>query len=374
MKVLYIGYYRDGTGWANAAQGYILSLDAAGVDVVPRFVKLNDRDASIPTRIKQLEGRSHKNCDIVIQHLLPHHMEFNGEFEKNIALYVTETDHCKNTFWPERINLMDEAWVPNSYMAERSSINSYIETKHKVVPHAACMEKYQKEYEPLKIPETEGKFVFYYIGEINKRKNISDLLKAFHTEFEKSEDVSIVLKAHSSQGGRSYSERQLRELSSAVKIGLKLYPRESDYNEEVFICDYLSEEDIMRLHSSFDCFVSATYGEAWGIPIFDAMAMGKTPICTNCSGPKDYLVDSGYLVNSNKTPCFGMTETFGDMYVGNENWDSIDINCLRQSMRTAFENNKDRESRSTHGMNNAYNYSYDAVGSIMKKILEEKNA
>ena len=43
MKVLYIGHYREGTGWGRAAIDYILSMDAAGIEVVPRAVKLNDR-------------------------------------------------------------------------------------------------------------------------------------------------------------------------------------------------------------------------------------------------------------------------------------------------------------------------------------------
>ena len=47
MKVLYIGCYRDGTGWAKAAQNYILSLDTAGVEVVPRFIKLNDNNSEM---------------------------------------------------------------------------------------------------------------------------------------------------------------------------------------------------------------------------------------------------------------------------------------------------------------------------------------
>ena len=98
MKVLYLGYYRDGTGWAKAAQNYILALDSVGIDVVPRYVKLNDINGQIDERISELETKSDKGCDFVIQHLLPHHMDFNGNFKKNIALYVTETDSCKNTF------------------------------------------------------------------------------------------------------------------------------------------------------------------------------------------------------------------------------------------------------------------------------------
>ena len=55
MKVLYIGCYRDGTGWGQAAIDYILSLDAAGIDVVPRPIKLNDRQINLPKRISELE-------------------------------------------------------------------------------------------------------------------------------------------------------------------------------------------------------------------------------------------------------------------------------------------------------------------------------
>ena len=93
MKVLYIGCYRDGTGWAHAAQDYILSLDTVNIEVVPRFVKLNDNFAEIPKRIEDLENNDDKNCDVVIQHVLPHLMDYRGDFQKNIALYVTETDH-----------------------------------------------------------------------------------------------------------------------------------------------------------------------------------------------------------------------------------------------------------------------------------------
>lgn len=372
MKVLYIGYYRDGTGWAHAAQGYILSLDAAGVDVVPRYIKLNDSDREIPERIEQLERKSDKGCDIVIQHVLPHHLDFNGNFDKNITIYVTETSHCKNTSWPERINLMDEAWVPNSYMAEESAVNSHIQTPHYVVPHAFDTNKYQEEHKKLKIPEIENKFNFYYIGEINRRKNIGALLKAFHLEFGPEEDVSILLKAHLPGASAHESENYLSEMCEQIKNGLKLYVDKTMYHRELFVCDYISEEDILSLHSSMDCFVSASFGEAWGIPIFDAMAMGKTPICTNSSGPKDFLEGGGQLVKSRKEPCFGMLETFSEVYVGNEDWDVIDINHLRSCMREAYENEESRKKMSKKGVNNAYKYSYSEVGEIMKSILEGK--
>lgn len=370
MKVLYIGCYRDGTGWAHAAQGYILSLDAVGIEVVPRFIKLNESYHEIPERIQELEQNNDSDCDAVIQHVLPHHLDFNGSFDRNIALYVTETNHCNNTCWPERINLMDEAWVPNRFMAKEVSKNSNIFTPHQIVPHAADISKYQKEYQPLEIPALDNKFVFYYIGECNRRKNIGTLLKAFHLEFGPEEDVAIVLKAHIPEQSAEESEYHLKDLSNKVKDGLKLYPSLDLYHNEIFVCGYLPEEQIMRLHATCDCFVSASLGEAWGIPVFDAMAMGKTPICTDTGGPSDFLKRGGYLIESKKEPCFGMIETFSELYVANEMWDVPSIEGLRSSMRKAFEDKNDRMSKSSFGVEDSYEYSYYNVGKKMQSILE----
>ena len=43
MKVLYIGHYKDGTGWGNAALNNILALNSAGVDVVPRAITYEEK-------------------------------------------------------------------------------------------------------------------------------------------------------------------------------------------------------------------------------------------------------------------------------------------------------------------------------------------
>ena len=72
MKVLYIGHYREGTGWGRAAIDYILSMDAAGIEVVPRAVKLNDRQPELPPRLLELENQESSGCDVCIQHVLPH--------------------------------------------------------------------------------------------------------------------------------------------------------------------------------------------------------------------------------------------------------------------------------------------------------------
>ena len=58
MKVLYIGHYREDTGWAQAARDYILAMDSVGIDVVCRNVTLTQWSEDIPQRIKHLESKN----------------------------------------------------------------------------------------------------------------------------------------------------------------------------------------------------------------------------------------------------------------------------------------------------------------------------
>ena len=82
MKVLYIGNYKDGTGWANACLNNILALDSAGVDIVPRAITFEAQQQNYPQRIKDLEANSTNGCDICIQHTLPHLYSYDSRYKK----------------------------------------------------------------------------------------------------------------------------------------------------------------------------------------------------------------------------------------------------------------------------------------------------
>ena len=141
MKVLYIGCYRDLTGWGQAATDYILAMDSVGIDVVCKPLKLNQNLGAIPERIIELESKDSAGADICIQHVLPHYMDYNGRFKKNIALYATETSHFKGSSWASRINQLDEAWVINNEMVEASK-RSGVSLPIKVIPHASDVSKF----------------------------------------------------------------------------------------------------------------------------------------------------------------------------------------------------------------------------------------
>ena len=372
MKVLYIGHYREGTGWGRAAIDYILSMDAAGIEVVPRAVKLNDRQPELPRRLLELENQESSGCDVCIQHVLPHLMDFHPKFKKNIALYATETSNFKYSTWPRKINLMDEAWVINSQMVE-ASVNSGVTVPIKVIPHATDFEKFTQRHKKLDLPIPDDNFIFYTVGEFNKRKNLRAFVTAFHLEFERNEPVSILIKTNKAGLNADQCAEQVQGLCNEIKLGLKLYPSSNDYKEDFIITDYLSEKDIERVHQSCDCFVMPSHGEAWCIPAFDAMGFGNTPICTNTGGMADFLRKStnigagGVLVDARLEPVTGALDTLSDIFTGKEEWASIDIQKLRKAMREMYES--DRTDMQTHGLERAMKYSHREIGNVIKEAL-----
>ena len=81
-----------------------------------------------------------------------------------------------------------------------------------------------------------------------------------------------------------------------------------------------------------------SHGEAWCIPAFDAMGFGKTPICTNIGGMKDFIGKGGFLIEGNMEPVFGMTRTFKRLFTCNEDWCSVSVRGLMEAMRHVYEN------------------------------------
>lgn len=367
LKVLYISHHREPSGWGQAARDYILALDKAGVDVVCRAVKVSSTNADLPDSITRLENKSSQGANICIQHLLPYHMVYHSHFDKCIGLYVQETWNIEYTSWPGILNTMDEIWVPNQQM--KSDITRYIKPPVNVVPHTFDIEKYNRRYSPL--PNiSKDSFTFYYIGEINRRKHLASLLRAFLSEFSSNEPVKLLLKANKPGLSPDQTAKEIDDLCGIVKQNIKL----NRCPEIDVITNYLSEEDIYRLHTSCDCFVQPSFGEAWSIPCWEAMAFGKTPISTKTGGMSDYIINkrTGFLIDGQEECVIGYNETFSEFGKPQETWTNIDTLALQKKMREVYEmSDEQREQMITVSKKHIENYSYENIGNKMKELLNE---
>ena len=356
MKILYIGHYRDGTGWGNAALNNILAMDAAGIKVVPRAVTYEVQDREYPDRIKKLEKQDQSDCDIVVQHTLPSNYVYDASYNKNIGCFCIESDNLKPTGWVEHLNLMDEVWVAcrtNKIIAEESGVTVPI----KVVPYSLDLDKYQNP-EGNQIDSLQNNFTFGFVGEFVERKNLKALVRAFHMEFDPKEPVNLFIKTSRTnlEGAQKYLEH--------IKNGLKI---RSAYKEEIVVAGMLPEKDYISVLNQIDCFVMPSRGEAFCIPGLECMALGKPAIYTKGTG-MDYLV--GYPVEAHKTPCFGAVDAMSYIDTAESNWLEIDVIKLAKTMREVYHN-YDRERVSKKCKAAAANLSHEKVGKIIKDYLND---
>jgi glycosyltransferase involved in cell wall biosynthesis len=262
---------------------------------------------------------------------------------------------------------MDELWVPCSEMVDIAGVRPPI----KIVPHSTDLEDFRQTYNELNIPQLKNKFVFYFVGEYNRRKNLAALIKAFHIEFEPDEPVELVLKVNKPGMSAEALAEEMVQFCNGIKEGLRLY-KEDRYKKEIIITLQLPRPDLLSVHQAGDCFVCPSRGEAWCIPAFEAMAMGNLVISTAVGGPKDYIDSdwNGLLVNGSMEPVFGQHETVAEFGTARERWMDVSVASLAKAMRYMYS--KDKDERACMEMNawtSAAKYSHDKIGQKMKEFL-----
>lgn len=360
MKVLYIGHYRDGTGWGNAALNNILAMQEAGIDVVPRAITYESEDKTTDLRIENLEMKSSNNCDVVVQHTLPHNYVYNADY-KNIGFLAVESSNFKDTGWQHNCNLMDEMWVP-SEAARKALIWSGVTVPVKIVPHSLRMRDYSEITNKNPIDTLQNQFVFGFVGEFIERKNVKALVRAFHMEFQPEEPVSLLIKTSKA------NLEDVQKYLAHIRKGLRI---RKNYKEEVVAAGMATNEEYLDLLSQIDCFVMPSRGEAFCIPSLEAMAMGIPCIWTNGIGLDHTL---GIAVESHDEPCFGAVETLDGLDTSNSNWKEISVKCLGSSMRKMYDTlivPEMKQDVAKQCKERAANYSHKEIGKIIKRILND---
>lgn len=371
MKVLYIGHYKENSGWSKGTLNAIEALTAVGVDVVCRNIKLTSNESDISPKIIELEKKDLNNIDYCIQHVLPHHITGTNKFKKNIAYFLYEMDSIKYHHWYHNLELVDEIWVPNSTAKNHLIRDGFDSNKLKVIPHTFDTSQYQDNRQRISFDTKNHTFKFYFICELDDRKNIDSIIRCFHSEFDASEPVSLVLKVKRSGMNANSLRSGLIKMCDELKSQMRLYEKIEDYHHEVIITENFTDEQIKILHQSCDCYLGPTYGEGWGIPAFEAMAYGKTPICSNEGGPKDFIdpndKKTGYLVDGSYDICNHRNAAFPDLFTGKQHWFRPNEIEIKKAMRYYFEN---RHNNNKSGLQRAEQFSYQNVGQMIKGALQ----
>lgn len=365
MKVLYAAPYRDGTGYAEAALGYIQALDKVGVDVVCRPIKLNAAKVDIPASILSLEQKDLQGVTHFLQHSLPNHFEYTSKL-KCIGLFAWETSRIPPR-WARRLRQMD-AVIAISAMQGNACRQAGIR-KIAVVPHV--VEPFPNNV-PI-LPElaryrTGDTFLFYSIGEWVTRKNWPALLRAFYSEFRPSDNVRLVIKSNVPGKSPEESEQIIREQCKQIRDGLRLG---RSHQPEILLTRRFSRAEMQSLHGSCDCYVSTSFGEACGLGALDAMAAGRTPVVPHWGGFYDYITNkTGFPIIGHLEPAFGAVDAPPGLYSADERWCGVDISHLQIFLRKITQMSvADRLVVAKAGKKRSLDFSLERIGLRLQSVL-----
>lgn len=320
------------SGYGLHNRKIILELDHLGFDI-----KLIPTEEHIPEELPQREALlklarkplPNHNKVISINCVPPPSSAFRSDYS---ILYTTI--ESENIHWGARVrsSYFQEVWIPCklNYKAYRKA--GFPRKKLFYMPEGV---------DPVHHSPTKGildqykspSFTFLYIGDWSYRKGIEPLLIAYATEFKSNEKVRLLLLVHYQGHDSKKSEKRiLHELDYFKnKHEIKFLPPVN------FIFDYLSEDNLSRLYNTVDCYISPSLGEAWNLPVMQAMAHALPVITTNFGGPRDYCnKKNSYLINIDKMDTIDdKTTVHVDFYLG-EKFAFPNIKHLRYLMRQVF--------------------------------------
>ncbi len=262
------------TGYATSSKQLLLAMDRQGVDA--RLAYLYGTDfAEKPSGDPRIEQMRHRPKDTALVQVVYNQCD---AFHKNSGSYRIGFSMLEVTGipddWVQQCNLMDEVWVPSHFNLETFR-NSGVTKPIHVIPLGIDPDYF---HPAIKTRRFSERFTFLSVFEWGERKAPDVLIRAYCAAFSDRDDVLLVLKTDNRDGDVNVAQ-QIAALGlppNAPKIVLL-------YNQE------LPGYQLGSLYRAADCFVTATRGEGWGMPILEAMACGLPTIATAWSAQTEFM-------------------------------------------------------------------------------------
>ncbi len=151
-----------------------------------------------------------------------------------------------------------------------------------VICHGAEYETWSVKHETKK---QSNSFDILFIGRLEKRKNIVNLIRSFdklkeRTEGEKRESKLIL----AGKAGFGFDE-------------IKKEIEKSEHKNDIILTGYVTEKRKEDLYEEADLFVFPSFYEGFGMPVLEAMSYGVPVICSNMSSLPEISGDSALIVD-----------------------------------------------------------------------------
>lgn len=354
-----VGYLHAELGVGESARSTIRAAQASGIKISAYDYRVGCPSRmleALPDGVSNEEEYSinlcHVNADqslIMYRSLGPSF--FSGKY--NIGYWYWELENLPEE-WVDSFKVFNEIWTATRFCQEAVSRKSDIPVVR--IPPSICPE----------VPESIGReslglpkkgFLFLTMADFfsfPERKNPLGAIEAYCRAFPRNtRGVYFVVKLSN---------------SSHRPEAMEIIRKYMDKNSSIILIDaYLERPQINALLNSCDCYVSLHRSEAFGLPMAEAMYMGKPVIGTAWSGNTDFMNLSNSLPVSYK-----MKEI--DVEIGpygkGQVWADPDLDHAAEQMRRVYSDASLARSigqAAAHEMRT--NYSPQKIGNAMQERL-----
>ena len=324
----YIAPFGSRSGYSQAAADYVLALSDAGVDVAVANIGEAAADDFLVESITHLSGGTDAASVRVVHAPIGAALELDVPGSGPIGLVTTwETD---------RVPFDVEKSIRDRYQAiavpSECAAAAFLGPVT-VIPHVV---------RPRRLPCSEGeRYTFYSIGSWEYRKNLKGLIAAYVGEFTAADRVELRILTD--------ARCDVAKLRQWVQLGL-MVPAD-ELPELSITVGPVPHREVKALHATGDCYVSTSRGEAWNLPLADAVGFGRPAIAPMWGGHMDYY--NGLAGYYPMVPCV-MTSAVPELTQkvvdgqpalsrvapygvdARQLWAEIDGGALRRYMRDAY--------------------------------------
>ena len=201
-------------------------------------------------------------------------------FPKGSELY----NNCKQGL--ADINLLDgfDLYISNSSESKFQFLENlnknYIENLHIIMPPT---ELFKREEEKLNIKTKNSNLDFYYCGSLSKHKNVYSLLEIFNKRNKDYSKLSVFTSFSKDDTLGYLGENKYMEF---LDQGIRFFHR-------------LNDEEMSKLNTSMDCFITLSMHEGFCIPIFNSIENLSPTISYPLKCLKDYFPMDYKFLNKN---------------------------------------------------------------------------
>jgi glycosyltransferase involved in cell wall biosynthesis len=222
--------------------------------------------------------------------------------------------------WERATPFVHEIWVPSAFVA--AAVAGRIKDRPiRVLPHPVAVSGRASGATASRTPGPFTALVIFNMGSSMARKNPIAAIEAFQRAFVGRSDARLIVKV---TGAELFPDGARRLHAEVEKT-----------DNATIIYKTLAANELSELYRQSDCLISLHRSEGFGLSIAEAMLEAVPAICTDWSGPTDFVTRDtghpvGYRLISARDPQH--TYDFPDLF-----WADADVAAAAQALRDVRE-------------------------------------